>query len=803
MPNSLIIVESPAKVKTIKKYLGPDFEVRASMGHVKDLPKSKLGIDTKNNFEPTYQIIDSKKKTIADLKKAASKVRNIYLAPDPDREGEAIAWHISQEIRGKETRIQRVLFNDLTKKTILQAIENPHELDLNKYEAQQTRRILDRLVGYQISPLLWEKVKRGLSAGRVQSVAVRLICDREDEIQKFVSEEYWNITALLEGSVPPSFSARLIKTQGKKIKIRNETESNRILEELKGNSFVVSHLEKKETKRLPLPPFSTSKLQQEAARVLHFPAKKTMNIAQQLYEGIELGREGSVGLITYMRTDSVRIADEAIRDARNYILDHYGQVYLPAKSRIFRNTGKAQDAHEAIRPSSMAYPPQDIKDHLNRDQFRLYQLIWTRFLACQMNPALYDQTIIDVAAGGYLFRAQGAVMKFPGYRIVYSEGKEEDEKPNDKDFDNILPDVSEGEILHLTELRPDQKFTQPPPRFTEATLVRELEERGIGRPSTYATILSTIQERDYVKLDKGRFYPTDLGMLVTELLVRSFPKILEVAFTASMENQLDMIEEGSKNRFDTLNDFYASFQGELQRAKSDMKNVKGEGISTNLTCEKCGSPMVIKLGRNGKFLACSAYPGCKNTRNIELTDQGNILNNVENDPKVLCSICGKPMLIKSGRFGRFLGCSGYPECKNTMKIPKEGQESAATPVETFVTDRTCSQCGRPMVVKEGRFGRFLGCSGYPACKYIEQTSLGIKCPRDGCNGEISEKRSKRGKLFYGCTNYPKCHFTSWNRPVPEACPQCGYPILVEKSSPKRGTYKACPKEGCGYKSETL
>ena len=802
MSNSLIIVESPTKVKTIRKYLGPEFDVRASMGHVKDLPKSKLGIDTKKDFEPTYQVIDSKKKIISELKKAAAKVQNIYLAPDPDREGEAIAWHIAQEIRRKDVQIRRVLFNDLTKKTILDAIENPRELDFNKYEAQQTRRILDRLVGYQISPLLWDKVKRGLSAGRVQSVAVRLICDREDEINTFVSEEYWYITAFLEGSMPPPFAARLFKSQGKKVKIVNETESNRIAEELKRAAFVVGHLEKKETKRLPPPPFSTSKLQQEASRLLHFPAKKTMNIAQQLYEGIELGQEGSVGLITYMRTDSVRIADEALGNARVYIRDHYDQAYLPAKPRIYRNTGKAQDAHEAIRPSSLAYPPQDIKSHLNRDQFRLYQLIWTRFLASQMNPALFDRTIIDVTAGEHQLRAQGAVLKFPGYTVVYSEGKEEDEKANDKELDNILPDVSEGEILKLIELKPEQKFTQPPPRFSEATLVRELEERGIGRPSTYATILSTIQERDYARLDKGRFHPTDLGMLVTELLVKSFPKILEVAFTASMENQLDMIEEGNRNRLDTLNDFYASFQEELRRAKVNMKNVKGEGISTDLACEKCGSPMVIKLGRNGKFLACSAYPNCKNTRNVAQTIQVGDTNATETGTDVLCSTCGKPMLVKSGRFGRFLGCTGYPECKNTMKIPREGQETA-TPVETQVTDTVCSKCGRPMVFKEGRFGRFLGCSGYPACKNIEHTSLGIKCPRDGCSGEISEKRSKRGKIFFGCTNYPQCDFTLWNRPVPEACPQCGYPVLVEKSTPKRGVYNACPKAGCGYKSETL
>ena len=506
--NSLIIVESPTKVKTISKYLGPEYEVRASVGHVKDLPKSKLGIDPEKGFEPTYEIMDSKKKVIADLKKAASRAEQILLAPDPDREGEAIAWHIAEEI-GKKKIVRRVLFNDLTRETILDAIAHPQDLDFNRYEAQQTRRILDRLVGYQISPVLWDKVKRGLSAGRVQSVAVRIICDREAEIRAFVPVEYWNLTALLEGSNPPPFEAKLIKIDGKKAKVDNAERSAEVVAALKDAPFIVSAVEKKEVKRQPPAPFTTSKLQQEASRWLHFSAKKTMSTAQRLYEGIELGAEGPVGLITYMRTDSVRIAAEALNEAREYIQRNYDPAFLPPKARVFKVAGAAQDAHEAIRPSSLAHPPQTIKTFLTPDQFRLYQLIWNRFIACQMNPAVLDQTTVDIAAANCLFRAQGSVMKFPGFTILYTEGKEDN--GNENGFGKLLPEVRKAEVLKLLELKPEQKFTQPPPRFSEASLVRELEEKGIGRPSTYATILTTIQDREYVLLEKGKFIPTDLG----------------------------------------------------------------------------------------------------------------------------------------------------------------------------------------------------------------------------------------------------------------------------------------------------
>ncbi|MGZ3593232.1 MAG: type I DNA topoisomerase [Syntrophales bacterium] len=745
MPHSLIIVESPTKVKTIRKFLGSNYEVHASMGHIKDLPKSKLGIDPENKFETVLTVIESKKKVVTNLKKAAKDADHIYLAPDPDREGEAIAWHIAEEIGTKNKDIHRVLFNDLTKKTVLEAMSHPLELDLNKYEAQQTRRILDRLVGYKISPILWDKVKRGLSAGRVQSVAVRIICDREEEIRKFVSQEYWHITARLEGKNPPPFEARLIKADGKKSQIANESQSSEILEYLKSAPFIVAKQEKKEIKRSPLPPFTTSKLQQEASRWLRFSAKKTMSVAQKLYEGIELGAEGPVGLITYMRTDSVRTADEAIRDVRKYIEENYDHAFLPPKPRTFKNSATAQDAHEAIRPSSMAYRPQDIKTYLSNDEFRLYQLIWNRFTASQMNPAISDQTTIDAEAGRYLFRAQGSVMKFPGYTIVYTEGKENGE--SEDEFSKALPDVSVGETLNLISLKPEQKFTQPPPRFTEASLVRELEENGIGRPSTYATILSTIQDREYVRLEKGRFSPTELGTLVTELLVKNFPKILDVEFTASLENKLDLIEEGKTQKFDTLDDFYSSFEKELKNAELHMRNIKKEETPTDIICDKCQSPMIIKWGKRGRFIACS----------------------------------------------------NYPDCKNTMNVPEANQENGSA-AEALSTDVVCGHCGKGMVTKEGRFGKFLGCSGYPECKNTMPINLGIECPEKECTGKLCEKRTKKGKVFFSCTNYPTCTFATWDRPVPEPCPQCGAPFLVEKRSQRGGSHKACRAADCQYKA---
>ncbi len=764
MANSLIVVESPTKVKTIKKFLGKDFHVLASMGHIKDLPKSSLGIDLEKDFEPTYHVIETKKKTIADLKKAAKDAENIYLAPDPDREGEAIAWHIADVVDAKKNKkVYRVLFNDLTKKTVLEAIQHPLPLDFDKYEAQQTRRILDRLVGYQISPILWDKVKRGLSAGRVQSVAVRIICEREEEISRFVPEEYWNLVAQFEAGAPPPFDAKLIKIGGKKAKVSNAEEAGRLAADIRSAEFTVEKLEKKEVKRSALPPFTTSKLQQEASRWLKFSAKKTMSVAQKLYEGIELGKEGSVGLITYMRTDSYRIAEEPLAAVRSYIKENYSDAYLPQKPHFYKNAQKAQDAHEAIRPSSMAFKPQDIKPYLTPDQFRLYQLIWNRFVASQMNPAVFDQTTIDIAGANCTFRAQGQVMKFPGFTIVYTEGK--DEKEEENGTDKLLPDVRENEIIKLIKLDTQQKFTQPPPRFSEASLVRELEENGIGRPSTYAAILSTIQDREYVRLEKGKFFPTELGKIVTELLVQSFPTILDMAFTADMENKLDAIENGANQRVRTLQDFYGLFSGELSKAKKGMRNVKLEETPTDLVCEKCSSPMVIKWGKNGRFLRCSKYPDCKNTRNFTHDENGKVQHMEPQTTEVKCNKCGKNMVVKEGRFGQFLACSGYPECKNTMNatVNENGDVVAQ---EAPHTDEVCELCGKPMAVKRGRYGQFLGCTGYPECKNIK------KIPRNGkvtqkaqevlsdevcdlCGKPMAVKRGRYGQ-FLGCTGYPEC-----------------------------------------------
>ncbi len=743
MPDKLIIVESPTKVKTIKKYLESDFDVRASVGHVKDLPPKTLGIDIENDFEITYTVIEKKKKVVSELKKAAKNASDIFLAPDPDREGEAIAWHILEEIDAKNKNIYRVLFNDLTKNTVLKAIKNPLKLNYDKYEAQKTRRVLDRLVGYQISPILWEKVKWGLSAGRVQSVAVRIICDREEEILKFVPEEYWNITALLEGSNPPQFEARLIKVSAKKAKVKNEAQANAILKDIESAPFVISKIEKKETKRQSPPPFTTSKLQQEASRRHSFTAKKTMSVAQRLYEGIELGKEGPVGLITYMRTDSFRISAEAIAEARAYIDENYGKDFLPAKPRAFKSPRKSQDAHEAIRPASMLHKPKDIKQYLSDDQFRLYQLIWNRFVASQMNPAIFDQTTIDISAGNCIFRAQGAVMKFAGFTVVYTETKDDAEEENGSG--KILPEVQENETPSLLSLTPEQKFTQPRPRFSEATLVRELEENGIGRPSTYAAILSTIQERDYVRLENRRFHPTELGILVTELLVKNFPKILDIDFTASLEDQLDLIEEGKLTRLETLRDFYTPFEKDLKKAKTEMRNLKKEETPTDSICDKCESPMVIKWGRFGRFLKCTS---CDNTTNFTKDEKGKINQTEAQATDTDCSKCGKKMIIKEGRFGRFLGCSGYPECKNTMPI-----------------------------------------------------SVGVMCPEEGCTGYLSEKRTKKGKIFFSCSNYPDCTYALWDKPIPEKCPQCGAPFIVEKYSRGKGYLKTCLNKDCGYEEK--
>ena len=745
MAKCLLIVESPAKARTINKYLGKDFNVIASVGHVKDLPKSTLGVNIEDNFTPEYVTIKGKGNIITNIKKEARAAEKVYLAPDPDREGEAIAWHIASEIKDKD-KLCRVLFNEITKKGILEAIEKPLPIDQHKFEAQQARRILDRLVGYQISPLLWEKVRRGLSAGRVQSVALRIICEREAEIKAFKPVEYWSVVARLEGKVPPPFDAKLVKISGKKADLKTEEETNKLLKSVEGADYVVSKIDKKERKKNPYPPFITSTLQQDAARRLRFSAKKTMMLAQRLYEGVDFGTEGPVGLITYMRTDSTRVADEAIEGVRTFIADKYGDDFLPKKPRQYKSSKSAQEAHEAIRPTSMEYTPELAKPLLDKDQFRLYELIWNRFIASQMNPAIMDQTSVDIQAADATFRVTGSVIRFPGFMFLYTEAKE---KEDEGDKDKILPAFNEKQLLKFHEIIPRQHFTEPPPRFSEATLVKELEDKGIGRPSTYAAIISNIQDREYVNVDQRRFFPTELGLLITELLVENFPDIINVEFTATMEGRLDDIELGKADWVKTMRAFYDNFSKELELAKVQMRDVKREETPTDIVCEKCKANMVIKWGKMGEFLACPNYPECKNTSNFKRDESGKIEIVIE---------------------------------------------------EVILSDEKCPKCNKQMVERRGKYGRFLACSDYPECKGTKALSIGIKCPT--CKeGDISERRSKKGKVFYGCTAYPKCTFATWDKPVNETCPLCSAPFLVEKTSKREGTVIKCLEKDCGYKRE--
>jgi len=751
MGKSLVIVESPAKAKTINKYLGDGYVVKASVGHVRDLPKQRLAVDIEHGFTPEYEVIRGKGKIIADIKKAAKTADKVYLAPDPDREGEAIAWHVAEELGVPESKLFRVMFNEITAKAIAEAMKKPGKIDINKVDAQQARRVLDRLVGYQVSPLLWSKVKRGLSAGRVQSVALRLVVERDREITAFTPQEYWSVTAHLSAALPPAFTARLSKKSGKKLDmmdIKDEAHSMAILDELSGKKFVVAAVEKKEKKQYPVPPFTTSKLQQEGARKLRFSAKKTMLVAQQLYEGLDLGAEGAVGLITYMRTDSTRVSTEAVKEARDYISAKYGQNFLPAKQPVYASQKKAQEAHEAVRPTSPSRDPESVKQYLDKDQLALYRLIWNRFLASQMNPAILDMTGADIEAGKYTFRATGAVVKFQGFMAVYTEGKDEEKTEEEKADEKTLPPLAAGDELTLDRIAPKQHFTQPPPRFTEASLVKELEEKGIGRPSTYAAIMSTIVDREYVEKKQSAFFPTELGVIVNDLLVDSFPDLFNVAFTAKMEDELDGVEEGRMAWADTVKEFYEPFSKALITAQKGMRNIKREETPTDIPCDKCGKLMVIKWGRNGKFLACPGYPECKNTREL---------------PEEL----------------------GGPSEKAPMAAPE-------------TTDEVCPKCGSPMLIKSGRFGKFLACSSYPKCKTTKPISLGVACPK-GCGGFLNERRTKGGKSFFGCSNYPKCDFATWDRPVARKCPDCGSPFLVEKYSKKDGPSVACPNKECNYK----
>jgi len=800
MAKSLVIVESPAKARTINKYLGPDYLVKASMGHVLDLPKKDLGVDVDHGFKPTYITIPGRKAVIAELKSAAAKSDEVFLAADPDREGEAICAHLRELLDGKKRRFHRVLFNEITRDAIREAFKAPGEIDSRLVDAQQARRILDRLVGYQVSPLLWEKVKRGISAGRVQTVALRLIVEREREIQAFQKREYWTISVHLEGKNPPPFDARLAKFQGKDLEIPDQTTADRIAGEIKAANLVVESVTTREKRKYPVPPFITSKLQQEAVRKLRFTAKKTMTIAQRLYEGLEIGEEGAVGLITYMRTDSTRVAEGALAAAREHVLKAFGKDYLPPEPIRYKSKKDAQDAHEAIRPTDVSLTPESIQRYLSADEFKLYKLIWQRFVASQMNPAVFDQTTIDISAGDYSLRATGSVEKFNGFRAVYEEGKDEKvEMEEDEELKLRLPQVEQGEKLKLHKITPEQHFTEPPPRFTEATLVKTLEEKGIGRPSTYATILGTIQNREYVEKLQGRFYPTQLGMLVSDMLVKNFSDIFEVAYTAHMEEELDEVEEGKLTWTEALEDFYKKFKKDLQVAEREMEDIKGEGIPTDVKCEKCGKPMVIRLGRNGAFLSCTGYPECDGTSDLPPELAAKYSTGGPPAPEVpeqICEKCGKPMAVKRGRFGFFLACTGYPDCRNTKKIVMK--EGTATAVSDTLLDEKCPECGNQLALKHGRYGQFTACSNYPQCKYVKRQTLGIPCPEKGCTGELVARRTRKGKTFYGCSRYPECKFTAWDKPVNEPCPNCGHPLLLEKYNKNGPPLRYCPNESCKY-----
>jgi len=775
MAKSLIIVESPTKARTISKYLGRGYAVMASVGHVKDLPANKLGVDIAHNFTPHYVTIKGKAQVLAEIKKKAKEADKVYLAPDPDREGEAIAWHIAGEIdgkaKGKSRKVFRVLFNEITESAIKRALQSPGQIDMNLVNAQQARRVLDRIVGYQGSQLLWKKVRRGLSMGRVQSVAVKLICDRERERDAFRPEEYWTITATLAGTHPPPFEAKLHSINSQEADVRTAQEAECVVAAVRDKTFVVLSIERKEKKRNPVAPFITSRLQQEAARKLRFSPKKTMTLAQHLYEGMEIGKEGPVGLITYMRTDSTRVAAEAAEEARQIIRARFGSQYLPATPNVFKTQKAAQEAHEAIRPTSAHRDPESIRPYLDRDHYQLYKLIWNRFMASQMAPALLEVTRVDCSpehtADTYVFRATGTVVKFAGHTAVYQEGKDaelaaqsrkaERATEEEDEAERQLPVLTEGERLRLVAqegqaapgLTPKQHFTQPPPRYNEALLIRELEEKGIGRPSTYASIISTIQERRYVEKVDGHFAPTETGLTVNDFLVKGFPDILDVDFTSRMENELDEIEEGEKAWVTAVRDFYGPFSKDIQKAK-DLPGPKDTvEPPTNIPCEQCGRMMEIKWGRNGKFLACPGYkedPPCKNTQNFEKLPDG------------------------------------------TIKIVAK---------QEVVTDEKCEKCGSPMVIKTGRFGKFIACSAYPTCKTTKPIPLGVKCPQDG--GALTQKRSKKGRNFYACANYPKCEFALWDRPVAKPCPQCHAPFLVEKYSKQTGTSLVCRNDECGYK----
>ena len=725
-----------------------------SVGHVVDLPKSKLGVDIEHNFAPDFVVIKGKEKIIGEIKTAAKGKDNIYLASDPDREGEAIAWHIADHLGKTKSKVSRVLLHEITAAAVKEAVDHPSKLDHNLFDAYQARRVLDRLVGYKLSPLLWDKVKRGISAGRVQSVALRIIVDREREREAFRAEEYWTLDARLSAKNPPPFKARLYSYKDERIDNKAyklpEAQAREIIAAVEASPFKVKSVERKEVRRSPTPPFITSRLQQEASRKLYYQPRRTMQIAQKLYEGVELGEEGAIGLITYMRTDSPRVSDQALESVRNHIEARYGKDYVPEKPNFYKSGKQAQGAHEAIRPTAVERDPESIARYLDKDALALYTLIYNRFVSSQMTQAVYDRTTVDIESADAIFRATGQVMKFDGFMRVYIEGQDD----TADDEEGTLPLLNEGETLKLEGLDPEQHFTQPPPRYTQATLIKELEEQGIGRPSTYAAIMTSILRVEYVEEDESkRMRPTSLGRVVNDMLVKAFPDILESSFTAQFEEDLDKVEEGTENWVKTMKRFYGPFAKDLADAKKKMPEVKHKGLPTGIKCELDGGDMVIKWGRNGEFLACSNYPKCTNTGEIARDEQGNV------------------------------------SLKPSAPVP---------------SDEVCEKCGKPMVKRRSRFGEFLGCSGYPDCDGIkrlqsEPTKTGVACPE--CKeGEILERRSRRGKIFFGCGRYPKCKFAAWNKVVLEPCPSCGANYMVEKDLKRTGITWQCANKECGYKS---
>ena len=785
---NLVVVESPAKARTISRILGDDYDVKASVGHVRDLPSWGLGVNTET-FEPKYEVSKDKRSVVKDIAAAGKKADIVFLATDPDREGEAIAWHVAEAAGLGDAVLERVVFHEITQDAVREAFDHPRQIDMDLVNAQQARRVVDRLVGYPLSWFLARKVRKGLSAGRVQSVAVRLVVEREREIRAFVPVEYWTMDARLEKQgVPPAFKAKLsgYADTKDKLEISNETDANRIAGELRASAFAVSKVDTKKQVRRPAAPFITSSLQQEASRRLGFGGKKAMSIAQKLYEGIDIGAGGEVGLITYMRTDSTNVATSAQAEARDYIAQKYGDKFLPAKPRVYSGRVKgAQEAHEAIRPTSVMRDPESLKDRLMSEQYRLYNLIWQRFVASQMADAEFDVTSADIraeaptAAGPYLLRATNTQLRFAGFRQVYIEGHDEGDEEEDVGT-NPLPPLTADDLLRLLDLAPEQHFTEPPPRYTEASLVKALEEKGIGRPSTYAPTMTTIQDREYVKREGKALHPTELGETVNDLLVEYFPVFIDANFTAGMEQDLDEIAEGEKEWQPVVRDFYGPLQEALEIAKVEAPKQVEE---TGEMCPESGHPLIVRWGRRGQFIACSGYPECKYSKPMPGDEPEVELPKIEE----ACPDCSKPLAARNGRNGPFIGCTGYPKCRYTRPI--EGETEELPKIE-----EPCPDCGSALSARMSRFGKpFIGCTAYPKCKYTRPMPTGVKCPRDG--GDLEEKRAKgkRGS-FYGCSNYPECDFTVLNRPLSQPCPSCNSLITMEKDGDAKCT-------SCDWKGE--